>query len=133
MGLGKFLELLFRLFVIGIDVRMVFARKFSERLADLLRGGVFLQTQNAVIVFLLCACHCSMVRKFLRLATLRYNSYALTCAGPEGRQSDSHAAALIFTFLHVSLLPCLKIVFFEQIPSSTNPPKNSRSFVLIRG
>src|SRR5207302_8539434 len=46
VGLGDFFEPLLRLFVTGIDVRMVLARQLAEGFADFLRRGVLLHAQN---------------------------------------------------------------------------------------
>jgi hypothetical protein len=54
VGLGDLLELLFRLLVAGVHVRVIFARKFAEGLADLLRSGRLLDSENAVVVLVLC-------------------------------------------------------------------------------
>jgi hypothetical protein len=50
VGLGKSLELLFGTFIAGIDVRMVLARKFAERFADVVGGRGLLYAENAVII-----------------------------------------------------------------------------------
>ena len=47
---GDLLELLFRPLVAGIDVRMVFARKFAERLPNLFGRGGLLHAQKLVVV-----------------------------------------------------------------------------------
>jgi hypothetical protein len=52
VGFGKSLELFFRRFVARIDVRMILARKFAERLADVVDGGRLLHAKNSVIVFI---------------------------------------------------------------------------------
>src|SRR5271166_1683295 len=55
--LGERLELLLRGLVARVHVGMVFARKFAERLADLLRRSRLLHPENRVIVFLVRGCH----------------------------------------------------------------------------
>ena len=52
VGLGKSLELFFRRLVARIDVRMILARKFAKRLADVVGRGGLLYAKNAVIVFI---------------------------------------------------------------------------------
>ena len=51
VGFRERLELFFRSLVAGIDVRMVFTRQFTERLADIVRRGGILHAENFVIVF----------------------------------------------------------------------------------
>ena len=53
---GDFLELLLRLLVPGIYVRVIFTRKFAKRLANLIAGRRLLHAKRAVIVFRL-LCH----------------------------------------------------------------------------
>src|SRR5205823_2611502 len=50
VGFGDLLEFFFCGFVAGIDVRMIFARKFAESLADLLLRGRFFHAERAVII-----------------------------------------------------------------------------------
>jgi hypothetical protein len=45
VGFGDFLELFFRLLVAGVHIRVIFARKFAEGLADLVRIGRFLDSE----------------------------------------------------------------------------------------
>src|SRR5580704_19107931 len=52
VGFGDLLELLLRLFVVGIDVGMIFARGFAEGFPDLFRCRCLLDAQRRVIVFL---------------------------------------------------------------------------------
>ena len=51
VGLGKRLKLFFSGFVARIDVRMILACQFAERLADLVGGSGLLYAENAVVVF----------------------------------------------------------------------------------
>ncbi len=51
VSFGDSLKLLLRTLVAGIDVRMVFARQFAKRLADVVRRGGLLHAEGAVIVF----------------------------------------------------------------------------------
>ena len=53
VGFGDFLELLFGLFVAGIDVGMVFTRELAKRFADLVRGRGLFDAEGRVIVFVL--------------------------------------------------------------------------------
>src|SRR6202041_129479 len=50
--LGEGLELFFRRFVAGINVRMILARKFAESLPNVVGRGRLLYSKNAVIIFL---------------------------------------------------------------------------------
>src|SRR5262245_13538010 len=50
VGLADFLELLFRRFVVGVYVGVVFAREFAVRLLDLIRGRDARNSQSLVIV-----------------------------------------------------------------------------------
>src|SRR5579862_5744951 len=52
VGFRERLEFFFGSLVAGIDVGMILARKFAKRLADVVRRGAFLHTQNLVIIFL---------------------------------------------------------------------------------
>src|SRR5262245_1316103 len=56
VGLTDLLELFFRRFVVGINVRMVFAREFAIRLLNLVRGRCARDAQSLVIVVKL-YCH----------------------------------------------------------------------------
>ncbi len=51
VGLGDLLELLLGRLVPGIHVGVIFARKFTERLADIIRGRRLLDPEQAVIIF----------------------------------------------------------------------------------
>src|SRR6185369_7265570 len=57
VGFRDFFELLLRLLVIRIHIRMVFARKFAERLPNILGRRRFLHTQNPVIILLISRRH----------------------------------------------------------------------------
>ena len=52
VGLGDGLEFLFGRLVAGIHVGMIFARKFAEGLADVLRRGRLLHAEGGVVVLL---------------------------------------------------------------------------------
>ena len=51
VGFGDFLELLLRLLVAGIHVRMIFARSFAKGLANLIRRRRLLHAEHCVVVF----------------------------------------------------------------------------------
>src|SRR5262249_55957909 len=55
IGLGDFFELLLRLLVARIDVRMILARKLAEGLANVFRRGGLLHPEGAVIIFSCCS------------------------------------------------------------------------------
>src|SRR5579871_151291 len=51
VGFGDLLELLLSLFVVGIDVRMIFARGFAEGFANLFGRRGFFHAERRVIIF----------------------------------------------------------------------------------
>src|SRR6185312_10779423 len=57
VGFRNLFELLFRLLVPGIHIRMMLAREFAKRLSNLVRGRRLLHTQRAVIIFFFGRCH----------------------------------------------------------------------------
>src|ERR1019366_983273 len=57
--LGDLFKLLLGLLVSRVHIRMVFAREFAERLADLFRRRILLYSKRAVIIFRLCRHMCS--------------------------------------------------------------------------
>src|SRR5579863_1183054 len=57
VGLGERLKLLLGPFVPGIDIGMVLARKFAERLANVLGRGRLLHPEDVVVLFLSGCCH----------------------------------------------------------------------------
>src|SRR5947199_785478 len=57
VSFGEGLKFFFGSFVSGIDVRMIFARKLAECLADFLGGGGLFYAEDFVIVFLGGGCH----------------------------------------------------------------------------
>ena len=69
IGFGDLFEFLFRLLVPGIHVRMVFSGELTKSVADLLRRGVLLYAQRAVIIFLLRRCHSSIESRIGRLTS----------------------------------------------------------------
>src|SRR5260370_437421 len=57
VGFGEGLKFLLGSFVSWIYVRMIFARKFAERLADVVRRGRLLHSEEFVIIFFGGGCH----------------------------------------------------------------------------
>src|SRR5205807_9968869 len=84
VSFGKGLKFFFGSFISGIDVRMIFARKLSERLADVLGGGGLFYAEDFVIVFLGGGCYLCRSLDYLSLSDTRLASLiaALAAALP---------------------------------------------------
>src|SRR2546427_1284883 len=84
VSFGEGLKFFFGSFVSGIDVRMIFARKLAECLADVLGGGGLFYAEDFVIVFLGGGCHLCRSLDYLSLPDTRLASLiaALAAALP---------------------------------------------------
>src|SRR2546425_900129 len=84
VSFGESLKFFFGSFVSGIDVRMIFARKLAECLADVLGGGGLFYAEDFVIVFLGGGCHLCRSLDYLSLPDTRLASLiaALAAALP---------------------------------------------------
>src|SRR5207245_8956132 len=84
IGFGEGLKFCFGSFVSGIDVRMIFARKLAECLADVLGGSGLFYAEDFVLVFLGGGCHLCRSLDYLSLPDTRLASLiaALAAALP---------------------------------------------------
>ena len=97
VGLGDFLELLLRLLVPRIHVRVIPPRQLAKGLANLLRRGCLLHPEHRVIIFVRRCGHCRVTRSPVSCNALsRSRSLSLSAAcSLQEKASESACLAIL--------------------------------------